>query len=390
MDKGRTAKAAQKPNLSSAHCSGKFTKEECDILNKAIDKYISENYECSRDVALNRLITKRGNSPSLLTVIGKRVLPNRPPRSVYNFFRRHLLTHKTGKWSDSELLLLLKTFFQEDFESNRWKSAAKVLDRSPEQIHDKFREMKPYIENYKQLVTNPNLSDEEKVAKLKSVPRVPRPGSKGQLADYAGMSAAQQQRLYDCIRELMRKSRRKDSIQNIPWTLVQEKFPNYSATKLRIHFNMSLLPKVYRETYPGFSANMVARLSIRWIRKLLKRPNFQGIQSLNDINFGSKFPQLPVIYVKHCTRRALIKIVRRYQRHLHGPQRFIFDLEHPDVDLDELDNLSNKSFNTIFSSKNLKHIIKFAYKNMDVKLWKKEDKTILKRIRKEVLPECKL
>ncbi|UKJ88380.1 hypothetical protein MACJ_000824 [Theileria orientalis] len=333
--------------------TGKFTKEEKEILDAAIDKFISENFDCSREDAINKLISKRGKNPSMLTIIGKKVLPDRHSRSVYSYYRRHLISHKAGKWSDYELLILLKSFFLSgSYEGNSWKTVSRLLNRSPEQVHDKFREIKPYIQNYRTLITDPKLSDSDKVSKIATINRVP-PGNEDEYTE--GISRVSdindhQQEIYDYIRELMLRNRRRASIEKIPWSKVQEKFPGYSTSKLRIHFNMSLLPKVYRKVYPGFSGKLVSRLTIRWIRKLLKRPNSEMLRSLKDIDFKSKFPMLPVIYTTHCTRRALSKMIRKYQHYAVRSHRLFLDFELSATDIEELKKMNPKNLETLSSS----------------------------------------
>ncbi|BAM39524.1 uncharacterized protein TOT_010001339 [Theileria orientalis strain Shintoku] len=362
-------------------------------MDAAIDKFISENFDCSREDAISKLISKRGKSPSILTLIGKKVLPDRHSRSVYSYYRRHLLSHKAGKWSDYELLILLKSFFLSgSYEGNSWKAVSRVLNRSPEQVHDKFREIKPFIHNYRALVTDPNLSDSDKVSKIATINRSP-PGVEDD--DAEGVSrvsdiSEHQQEIYDYIRSLMLNTRRLASLEKIPWSKVQEKFPGYSTSKLRIHFNMSLLPKVYRKVYPEFSGKLVSRLTIRWIRKLLKRPNSERLRSLKDIDFKSKFPMLPVIYTTHCTRRALSKIIRKYQVYAARSQRLFIDSELSAAEVEELKKINPKNLGRIFSNKYIRNIIKFGYSELEVKHWKLHDKNVLRCIKNNILPECTL
>ncbi|EAN34273.1 Myb-like DNA-binding domain protein [Theileria parva strain Muguga] len=372
--------------------SGKFTKEESDKIKKAIDDFISENYRCSREAALKRLIKKRGNIPSPLIYIAQEVLPHRHPRSVYNFFRRHILYNKTGRWTNEELFALLKTYFlNEESGINCWKSVTKQLKRSPEQIHDKFREIKHYIDKFKSVVQSSELSEADKISKIgKMTRRQAKGSSKNTNNDTVEVTPAFQQKLYDIVRDIMSKDKNL-SLENVPWAKVQKKFPDYSITRLRIHFNMTILPKVYTTVYEGFSPTMVSRICFRWMRKLLKRPNSINLKFLSEVDFKNKFPQVPLMYTRYCIRRTLLRMARKFRHHILDQQKLTQNEENDlDLDLEILAKIPSDSVEGIFSKKEFNLLVKFTYTDLEVKRWKKHDKDILKKIKNDILPVCKL
>ncbi|XP_953740.1 uncharacterized protein TA16945 [Theileria annulata] len=369
--------------------TGKFTKEESDKIKKAVDDFISENYNCPREAALKRLIRKRGNVPSPLIYIAQETLPNRHPRSVYNFFRRHILYNKTGKWTNEELFALLKTYFlNEESGINSWKSVTKQLKRSPEQIHDKFREIKHYISKFRSVVQNSELSEADKISRIGKMTKGTTKGStkKGSKASL-DVTPDFQQKLYDLVREIMSKDTNL-SLENVPWARVQSNFPQHSITRLRIHFNMTILPKVYSTLYPGFNPTMVSRICFRWMRKLLKRPNSSNLKFLSEVDFKSKFPQVPLMYIRYCIRRTLIRMVRKFKFQVMNQETLSESVGN--LDLEVLQKIPSDSVEGIFSRREFNLLVKFTYTDLEVKRWKKHDKEILKKIKNDILPLCKL
>ncbi|EKX74208.1 conserved hypothetical protein [Theileria equi strain WA] len=382
---------------------GTFTKEEMDKLTKAIDDHISEHYDCDRNKAIRNLLSKKGKGPSAIILIGKKVLPDRHPKSIYNFVRRRLIKYNSGRWTDAEVLLLLKTYFDNEHGANSWKYLARKLDRSPEQIHDKWREVQPFVNNYRSLVLDPNLSDEDKISGMKDISGMLTQSSshidKNVIKDYIDEDT--QRDLYNCVKELMDSGGVKyKTVENIPWSKIQERFPKYSTSKLRLHFNLTLLPKVYKTVYTGFDHSMVARVAIGWVKKLVKS---KTIHSFRDVDFKQKFPQIPPIYIMYCVKRALNMVINKFIKRKNKSFDYPLDTSGDVTQSSDMLNGSSmldglysplRRFSSLSLDNpgevDLKKIIKLGYKKLKVKKWKSKDKKILKLIKKDLMPTCKL
>ncbi|KAG7365019.1 Myb-like DNA-binding protein [Nitzschia inconspicua] len=115
--------------------TGKFTKEESDIIRQAVEEYCSV-----RNISVARLCSECDHRPELKgawTQIAKS-LPHRSVQSVYRHGLRQLHPFKRGAWSleERELLLDMVTRI-----GKKWSVISAKINRSADSCRDKYREM---------------------------------------------------------------------------------------------------------------------------------------------------------------------------------------------------------------------------------------------------------
>ncbi|KAK2198100.1 hypothetical protein BdWA1_001105 [Babesia duncani] len=322
-------------NMESTPMRGRFSLADECRLTAAINAYIRDNFTCDRKSAIKALTKKRGREPSILTSISHTLLPGRDPKSIYNFVRRRLGTCNDRSWSSKQLFELLRAYFKAEKDvaadqsvaiHNRWSNLAGVLNKSPEQIHDKWKRVKPFLEDYRTIIENDSLTNNEKIELLERNSKVQRHISK----DLQG-------EIYNVVTSMIEDGTIKEPIlQNIPWPKVQEHFKKYSLRQIRNYFNQTLIPRLLKHAFPGFGPDFTARVAIATLDQILhqstppeqstpvgplkeppdsiecnhKRPGY--FSELARLRFHAHLPQLPSSYVRKCTRQSLWKCDKEY------------------------------------------------------------------------------
>ena len=83
--------------------------------------------------------------------IGNQIyLYHRSCHSIYLFIRRCLRPFKKGRWTSEETQQLVQFMTNFGNKSRKWSLAAKILNRSPESIADKWKEICPEIHSKNQ------------------------------------------------------------------------------------------------------------------------------------------------------------------------------------------------------------------------------------------------
>ncbi|GIX66335.1 myb domain-containing protein, putative [Babesia caballi] len=243
---------------------GPFSKEEEEKLRKAIDDHIGDLRGAERNAAVRFLLAPRGREPSRVVTLGVSVLPDRHPKSIYNFTRRRILEHDTGRWTPSEVYVLLNHYFNnqkahDERPDNKrsWRAVAQQINRLPEQIYDKWKDMRPTIEAYRPIFENPELTREERLQRiaqtldgrsevlaLQAEGGASDAGSPSQpsQSDVDGASVFKRQldddtrkRVHKFIASLVKNGTiQAPVVQNIPWTKVRDRFPLFSESRLRL------------------------------------------------------------------------------------------------------------------------------------------------------------
>ncbi|ORM39842.1 uncharacterized protein BXIN_0198 [Babesia sp. Xinjiang] len=308
---------------------GPFSKEEEQTLRNAVDDYIGNLHGIDRDEALRTLFRKRGRCLSQGVTLGCTVLPERHPKSVYNFIRRRIVPHKTGRWQCDELYVLLNHYFHNEddytkaYENKRkWRSVSQQTGRLPEQIHDKWKEIGPHVEVYRPIFEDASLSESEKVERVSQLSIHKGDASNSQCTDGESddrprhdlISSSQKGRLmddmmrkelHDYIRSLVNNGVIQPPIvHNIPWSIVREQFPELSQSHLRLTWTLCILPSVLERQIYGLNSLVVGRAAVY---KVYKDRLFE--ERLSHIDFSKLFPQLPQLYVIVCLRKLLKKCV---------------------------------------------------------------------------------
>ncbi|GFE53598.1 myb-like DNA binding protein, putative [Babesia ovis] len=416
---------------------GPFSTEEETILRQAVEDYIGKRHGNDREEALKQLIAQRGRMPSDAVTLGREVLPERHPRSVYNFIRRRIIPHKFGRWDPVEIYVLLRYYFNNEATLNSdsdkkrsWKAVSRQINRLPEQIYDKWKEICPHIEAYRPLFMDPYLTTDEIV---EYIGQLSGTRADTQLVTQGDSSTTQLRASMDdemCLnvhRYIYRLFKQghipQPVVYNIPWIQVNERFPQYSQSHIRLKWTQHIYPVVLKHTVEGFSKLVVARAAIYIVRK--KR---LATDRLSHIEFIEWFPQLPQLYITSCIRSLLKKCVKRLQgnRLKHADVYYkkinIFEIsadsvgnsvgtardtvepdiqrdfcdgptvdhdidgtqDYPAITQDVLPEVSSDDGNIVLT---LKRQIKLAYHELQVRRHHRSDMEILSRISQSSIPQ---
>lgn len=284
------------------------------------------------NVTMDELLFRCGRNPCIATKLALKILPYRDPRSVYNFIRRRLRQFKSGPWQPQEVLTLIESHINAP---NNWRVVAKILNRSPEQVQSKWRELQPNISHLINEIQASSSNDD----KLRMV------------IDYLVPNVSFSRKMEVDLYNLAIKNVSGVN-DDISWKTIQSTFPNYPQSRLRLHFYMCLVPRVLKLTNPDFSALLLGRYILYRINKLFKNPTFNFI-GLKDIPYNKFCKIISLGYQQRC----LIKLLRRtpgYSRDLTG----------------------NK----------LKNVILSAYNIYNVKYHRHSDKKVIKSLQSRGLP----
>jgi hypothetical protein len=115
--------------------TGKFTREESDLVRKAV-----EDYCASKQIPTARLCSECDHKAELKGAwmeIAKS-LPHRSVQSVYRHAIRQLHPFKRGSWSEQECMLLSEYVHRL---GKKWSAIQSKLNRSADSCRDKYREM---------------------------------------------------------------------------------------------------------------------------------------------------------------------------------------------------------------------------------------------------------
>ncbi|CDR93730.1 hypothetical protein, conserved [Babesia bigemina] len=317
---------------------GPFSKEEESTLRGAIENYVNEQFGGDKEAAMRNLVTQRGREPSDALLIGRSALPHRHPKSIYNFIRRRILQQKLGRWTTEEVYMLLDHYFknensQDDESKNkqRWRGVAHQIKRLPEQVHDKWKEIRPHIDVYRRIFEQDDLSKEERldfiaqVCSGKSYPAqhlwksangesLSVSASKGAPSSISvqrsHLDEETRKRVHEYIVQLVEDGTiRPPVVYNIPWIKVRDKFTAFSESQIRLGWTLTTFPVAIKKHNPAFSKLVVARCGIYLMYKSRKIPD-----RLSHVDFADWFPQLPHLYVSMCVNSLLNKCISRFRR----------------------------------------------------------------------------
>jgi len=115
--------------------SGKFTKDESDIVRKAIEEFC-----VSKQITVERLCSECDHKAELKGAwmeIAK-CLPHRSVQSVYRHGIRQCHPFKRGAWSEAEAATLVDLVQRM---GKKWSAIQAKLNRSADSCRDKYREM---------------------------------------------------------------------------------------------------------------------------------------------------------------------------------------------------------------------------------------------------------
>ncbi|GBE61128.1 myb domain-containing protein, putative [Babesia ovata] len=317
---------------------GPFSKEEEDILRGAVEKYVTEQFGGDREAAMRNLVTQRGREPSDALSIGRAALPLRHPKSIYNFIRRRIIQQKLGRWSTEEVYMLLEHYFKnenahddETKSKQRWRGVAQQIHRLPEQVHDKWKEIRPHIDIYRRIFQQDYLTKEERLDLISKIgvgksypaqhlwqtPDGERPTANSSQATTGTLSVQRSQldddtrkRVHEYIVQLVEDGTiRPPVVYNIPWIKVRDKFTAFSESQIRLGWTLHTFPLAIKKHNPAFSKLVVARCGIYLMHQSRKIPD-----RLSHVDFEDWFPQLPHLYVSMCVNSLLNKCISRFKR----------------------------------------------------------------------------
>lgn len=340
---------------------------------RAIDEYIGHLRGHDRNEALRQMLSKHGREPCKVIELGRQVLPHRHPRSVYNYVRRRIVKYNTGKWTEEELYVLLEHYFSgrmdpqqsqsehsaiessswtEDPEADSislhassldaastpksqyeyktrhsWRAVSAQINRLPEQVYDKWKEIRPTVENYRELFETKGLSKKETIRMLgdistsRKVARFPAIASQSNTGDVTlesdensqprpALTDEERRDIHAYIVEITANiAKGEPLVSNIPWKAVSEHFHDFSESKIRLQWSLNIYPDVLRRNITGFSDIIVARCGLHFLRKRRLEA-----ERLSHFDFGQFLPQLPPLYVVRCVDMALKKCVRTFAK----------------------------------------------------------------------------
>lgn len=370
---------------------GPFTEEEGEKLRRAIDDHIGSVAPEQRNDVLRGLLGKRGREPSLMVLIGRHALPHRHPRSVYNYARRRIVKYDSGKWTPRELHVLLDHYFKHiaplitsnpalegtydqtaksndnpDQSSNSlisstlavsdveatvrpsrrrrqpgdapakpkvrlrhsWRPVSQRLNRLPEQVHDKWKELRPCVEKYRSIFDDLTLTEEQRINQISKMietndrPNVPKPaqlstGMELIPVNYRGGSRRRPtftDELRRDLHEFIRSNTKYDNtdgplVSNIPWKKVSDHFKMFSESNLRLQWTLITFPYVLKRHVEGFSHYVVGRYGLHILRK-----NRIRVDRLGVVDFSYWLPQFPPLYVMKCVDGFLKRALHRYRK----------------------------------------------------------------------------
>ncbi|EDO06755.1 Myb-like DNA-binding domain family protein [Babesia bovis T2Bo] len=399
---------------------GPFTVEEEVILRNAVSEYLGNLKGKEREEACRKLTEARSGAASDAVTIGRQVLPDRHPRSIYYYIRRRILPRKVGRWDAEEVYILLKHYFDHEnvqTESNRrdWRPVSTAIKRLPEQVFDKWKELSPDIDFYRPLFSDPKLSKSDVINRIASTLH-PRDGSHN-----ASMSPKESQlredhtmlfriHVHEHIRDLIAQGViNSPVVHNVPWMMISQSFKGYSASYIRLQWTTVILPMALKEWMPEFSDLVIGRAAVYL---LYKHKIFH--ERLRTVDFSNWFPQLPNLYVSSCVRLLLNDCVKRFKSgtfqnidvyynkalvnmELHKSKLNHYDIYSQNTATESLLELaqSNESLTSEVNVMSVpitltqKRRLKMAYNEFKVKEYINSDVEVLSRIRCDWLPPLK-
>lgn len=123
------------PKNKNGKISGKFTKEESELIRKAV-----EDFCAMKQISVARLCSECDHKAELKGAwmeIAK-CIPYRSVQSVYRHGLRQLHPFKRGAWSEEECEMLVELVSRM---GKKWAAIQQKLNRSADSCRDKYREM---------------------------------------------------------------------------------------------------------------------------------------------------------------------------------------------------------------------------------------------------------
>jgi hypothetical protein len=117
---------------------GKFSDDEIKIIIKSILQYAYSN-KLSFEELKEKLLSKQKKSKIHIWPSICKVLPDRPIKSISDLIHRLLSPENyKGVWSESEIQKLLHLY---NIHGSRWKIISEELQRHPENVRDKWKNL---------------------------------------------------------------------------------------------------------------------------------------------------------------------------------------------------------------------------------------------------------
>lgn len=130
---------------------GKLSNEEKHVIFKELCRYSDDNNISFSDIIELINNKQKRSSRSLYTNISEK-LPNRSVKSIHDFLQRALANNNyKGIWSNADIENLIEYV---NTYGNKWVKISKLLDRTPMNVKDKYKEIGGKNKDYRDKIFN--------------------------------------------------------------------------------------------------------------------------------------------------------------------------------------------------------------------------------------------